>query len=98
MGELSMTDTASCVTDDMVAKAVSVYWNEPLPDVGANPCMHAALVAVHPMIEAQVREECASGMSLSEDTIRLFCGEMTASEMRAVKAVLKWQAAVIKRG
>jgi hypothetical protein len=30
--------------------------------------------------------------SLSASTIRLHAGEMTAAEMRAVRAVLQWQA------
>jgi hypothetical protein len=41
-------------------------------------------------------EEAAGMLEMSDATIRLHCGEMTAQEMRTVKAVLKWKAAEMR--
>ena len=44
------------------------------------------------------REVCAKMMELSDQQIRLMAGEMTAQEMRTVKAILKNRATVIREG
>ena len=41
-------------------------------------------------------ERAAKCLEISADEIRLHAGEMTAQEMRSVKAVLKWKAAQIR--
>jgi len=41
-------------------------------------------------------EEAANSLDMSRQTIRLNAGELSASEMRAVKAVLVWKAAAIR--
>ena len=42
------------------------------------------------------REACAKVMESDPATIRLHAGELSATEMRAVKAVLAWKAAAIR--
>lgn len=44
------------------------------------------------------RERCASKTVMGDQTIRLHMGEMTAQEMRSVKAALKLVAALIREG
>lgn len=49
-------------------------------------------------MDAQTLLEVARHLaSLSASTIRLHAGEMTASEMRAVRAVLQWQASELRQ-
>lgn len=47
---------------------------------------------------AAAREHAAASLELSSQAIRLMAGEMTAQEMRTVKAVLTNRAAVVRRG
>lgn len=41
-------------------------------------------------------EECAKMLEMDNQTIRLHAGELSAQEMRAVKAVLAWKASEIR--
>lgn len=41
--------------------------------------------------------KAAKLLSISADTIRLHAGEMSAQEMRSVRAVLQWKKAEIER-
>jgi len=46
---------------------------------------------------ATEREECASALELSQAELLLLAGEMTAQELRTVRAVLANRAAAIRR-
>ena len=50
------------------------------------------------LIGALQRENDAKRLELSNDALLLACGEMSAQEMRTVKAVLKFLAEAIRKG
>lgn len=56
------------------------------------PCTDVSILIAYEGGRRDAFEEAAAMLEMSDATIRLHCGEMSAQEMRSVKAVLKWKA------
>jgi hypothetical protein len=62
----------------------------------ANTKVREMIFAYAAQAVREERERCAGKLNLSADAIRLMAGEMSAQEMRAVRAVLAGLAAAIR--
>ena len=80
------------IPDDVMETAREVY--DAVVDV--EPFTRKSLEIIALAIVAE-RDRCASSLEqLTNDTIRLHMGEMSAQEMRTVRAFIIWQAAAIR--
>ncbi len=100
-----MTDTADLVerlravgsalaTDRPYAASAAIEASQALLSLQAEVARKdAALIETATAERDRVANELAA---LSSDTIRLHCGELSAQEMRTVKAFINWRVAAIR--
>lgn len=92
--ELTADQEAASLTPLEVLIDEAKSRNEGLRLLAAVPAIEAAIGRAR----KQERENCANALELSNSALALMAGEMTAQELRTVKAVLKGCAARIRLG
>lgn len=56
-----------------------------------------AVAASEGLVRSAALLEAAASLEMSDQTIRLHAGELSAQEMRAVKAALRWKAGELRK-